>query len=166
MAPHEYMTWLWNDKTSASRNANGSTFEYAIASVLLSRHISPFYVQANILHVDGVSFDFVLFRAGLDPIVISAKTSLRERWKQAELEGRVLKSVYTKALCYLVTMDEGQADNIQSKVEKREAVGIDRVVRANKIGFSELISELTSHTYKEAVVQPPVLKSRIVSLIQ
>jgi hypothetical protein len=49
------------------------------------------------------------------PICISAKTSLRERYKQADFEAIALKYVHRKALSFLVTLEENEAKSVKAK---------------------------------------------------
>jgi hypothetical protein len=88
------------------------------------------------------------------PICISAKTSLRERYKQADLEAIALKYVHRKALSYLVTLEENEARSVKEKIKSGDVIGLDNVVVATSNEFNELIEELKSYKFSE----PPTVK--------
>lgn len=73
------------------------------------------------------------------PICISAKTSLRERYKQADLEAIALKYVHRRALCYLVTLDISEAKKVKEKIKSGDVIGLDKVVVATSDEFNDLI---------------------------
>jgi len=154
MEPHVYIAFAWKkyQKTGArTNNLNGAIFERILSCCLKSNGIGVVYEQARLLHIPGVSFDFVAFEEGLRPVVISAKTSLRERWKQAELEGRLLKQVYHRASCYLVTLNKKERENISRKITEQQAIGIDGVVAADRAEFTDLIRKLGQLKYESAI---------------
>ena len=70
------------------------------------------------------------------------KTSLRERYKQADLESIALKYVHRKALSYLITLDEKEANGVKNKIVSGDVIGLDNVIVATNPEFDELILEL------------------------
>lgn len=89
------------------------------------------------------------------PICISAKTSLRERYKQADLEAIALKYVHRKALSYLVTLEGNEARSVKAKIKSGDVIGLDNVVVATSFEFNDLIKELKSFQFSE----PPTVKA-------
>ena len=83
------------------------------------------------------------------PICISVKTSLRERYKQADLEAIALKYVHRKALSYLVTLLEKEANSVKAKIKSGDIIGLDKVIVATNDEFNELITELKSFQFIE-----------------
>lgn len=79
------------------------------------------------------------------PICISAKTSLRERYKQADLEAIALKYVHRKSLCYLITLNSSEADSVNGKIKKGDVIGLDKVILADSIEFNKLIEDIRSY---------------------
>ena len=110
--PKDYVKVYW-DALSADANATlrGSIFEYIIYTLLYREGIRPFYTQAKVAFVPNVNFDTLLYCRST-PVSLSLKTSLRERYKQADLEAIALKYVHRKSKCYLLTMDSKEASVI------------------------------------------------------
>lgn len=125
-----------------SNSLNGAVFEAILASVFLRHAISPIFVQANVVFVPNVNFDFILYSGEFGPISISAKTSLRERYKQADLEAVSLKYVHRKAKCFLVTLHAEEAHNLNKKIQNGDMLGIDEVILADSSAFDGLIERL------------------------
>lgn len=126
---------------------NGTIFEGILATLFYRREIKPLYVQAQVAFVPNVNFDFIAYTHEYGPVILSAKTSLRERYKQADLEGMMLRHVHRKSKSYLITMDVNEAQTVNNKINVGDALGIDKVVVATNSDFDDLISELRKLTY-------------------
>ena len=96
-SPAEFIKLSWEKvlNNDLTRNENGAIFEYLVAVCLYAKKILPFYLQAKISFVPNATYDIVLYTAEGYPITLSIKTSLRERYKQADLEELALKNVFT-----------------------------------------------------------------------
>lgn len=129
---------------------NGKIFEYILSSLLINENLLPFYVQAKIAFVPNADYDFLLYCKEKGPIVLSAKTSLRERYKQADLEAVALKYVYRKSESYLITIDQKEASSIQAKVISGDVIGIDRVIYVLTDEFDDFINYLKKHKFEQA----------------
>ena len=55
------------------------------------------------------NFDLVVYTEERGPVVLSLKTSIRERYKQAEFEAQAMKDVHRRAKNFLVTMEKDEA---------------------------------------------------------
>ena len=131
----------------------GPVFELLLASTFCRTQLFPFYKGAQIGFIPGIKYDFVFYTVEHGPIVISAKTSLRERWKQADLEAMALKNVHRKSLSYLVTLDK---DAVRTRREKEaESIGLNGFVMADHSEFDELIESLG----KMSIVEAPEIKA-------
>ena len=118
--PSEYINKLWSKyESQPERNANlnGKMFEYILASLCIRESILPIYMSAKVAFVPNVIYDLMFYTAEKGPICWSVKTSLRERYKQADLESIALKYVHRKALSYLVTLNENEANNVKLKIK-------------------------------------------------
>ena len=73
--------------------------------------------------IPNIEFDFVAYSKEIGPIVLSAKTSLRERYKQADLEGMMMRQVHRRAKSYLLTLDKDEAMNVNSKIQEGKVLG-------------------------------------------
>lgn len=153
--PSEYVKEVWAAFKSGvgeikNNSINGKIFEHILSSLLINENLLPFYAQAKVAFVPNADYDFLLYCDEKGPIVLSAKTSLRERYKQADLEAIALKYVYRKSESYLIAMDKDEAGHIQKKVRSGDVIGIDKVIYAASDEFDEFIGYLKSHEFKKA----------------
>lgn len=139
---HTFIRNLWQRYPANSNNMNGKVFECLVACCLYRAGILPFYIQAKLAFIPNVNFDFVAYSKEYGPVVLSVKTSLRERYKQADLEGMMLRQVHRKSKSYLLTLDESEAFNVNEKINKGEVLGLDKVILATAPDFDLLILEL------------------------
>lgn len=148
--PSKYISIFWNiykNLPDGNKDLNGKIFEYLLATVFVREGIIPIYMNAKVAFVPNVNFDLMFYTSERGPICISAKTSLRERYKQADLEAIALKYVHRKALSFLVTMDEKEADKTKVKIKKGEIIGLENIILATSLEFDELISELKQYEF-------------------
>lgn len=144
----DYVTNCWqkyNDHGGGSNNVNGLIFEYILATLLIREEILPFYLQAKVVFVPNVDYDILIYTKEFGPIALSAKTSLRERYKQADLEAIALKYVHRKAKNYLITLDSKEGDRVRKKIMTGDVIGLDDVVIANTPAFSDFIQNLKKY---------------------
>jgi hypothetical protein len=126
-----------------------------IASCLIKNEILPFFWQAQLEFVPLANFDLVVYTEERGPVVLSLKTSIRERYKQAEFEAQAMKDVHRRAKNFLVTMEKDEAVSLQAKIDSGVLTGIDGVVVANEKSFDELIDLLKSLS----IVDTPVFSA-------
>jgi hypothetical protein len=143
-----YITTLWaRYKNKTSPVLNGKVFEGLIACALYRAKILPLFVEAKVAFIPNVSFDFIAYREEFGPIILSVKTSLRERYKQADLEGMMLRQVHRRAQSYLLTLNSSEAKSVNKKIKNGEVLGIDNVVDVTTPDFDILINTLKSMTF-------------------
>ena len=165
--PKEYVQKYWdayNASGKINNNLNGKLFEIIIMTLLYREGIVPFYTQAHVTFVPSIDFDVILYKEdqyGHIPYCLSLKTSLRERWKQADLEGEALTKVHRRAKCYLLCLHEGETKRINQKIVSGEAVGIDEVVYCLTDRFDSFIDELKSATYRRSI-QVDVVTGKVI----
>jgi hypothetical protein len=155
--PSEYVSLYWqaySNHPEGNNNLNGKIFEYILATLCVREGILPLYLSAKVAFVPNVIYDLMFYTQERGPICISAKTSLRERYKQADLEAIALKYVHRKALSFLVTLEENEAKSVKAKIKSGDVIGLDNVVVATSNDFNDLIKELRSFTFSE----PPTVK--------
>ncbi len=124
---------------------NGKFFELCIATLLVRQRIVPFYMQARMAFVPNIEYDFILYSGDAGPICVSTKTTLRERYKQADLEAVALKYVHRRAKSYLVNISERENRNLQTKIAHGELMGIDESIYAFSDQFDEFVARLSTH---------------------
>lgn len=164
--PHEYVQKYWDAYQNHSGNnssLNGNIFELIIETLLYREGILPFYIQAKAAFVPNVVFDVLLY-AESEPICLSIKTSLRERYKQADLEAVALKYVHRKAKCYLLTLEKNEANSVAAKIENSEVLGLDGITYCLSEELDNLINQLKNKTFTESV-QVPVISGQVVKPI-
>ena len=133
---------------------NGKVFEYVLVTLCIRENILPVYLSAKVAFVPNVVYDIMFYTSERGPICWSVKTSLRERYKQADLESIALKYVHRKALSYLITLDEKEANGVKNKIVSGDVIGLDNVIVATNPEFDELILELKEFVFSE----PPTVK--------
>lgn len=155
--PSEYIQKYWDAfllHPERNNNLNGKVFEYILATLCVRENILPIYMSAKVAFVPNVIYDLMFYTAERGPICWSVKTSLRERYKQADLEAIALKYVHRKALSYLITLEENEARSVKSKIKSGDVIGLDNVIVATSDEFNQLFSELKEFEFSE----PPTVK--------
>ena len=155
--PNEYIQQYWNayiQHPERNNNLNGKVFEYILATLCVREGILPIYMSAKVAFVPNVIYDLMFYTNERGPICWSVKTSLRERYKQADLEAIALKYVHRKALSYLITLEENEARSVKAKIKNGDVIGLDDVIIATKEEFNELAAELKEFEFSE----PPTVK--------
>jgi hypothetical protein len=155
--PSEYISIYWEAYQShpeGNNNLNGKIFEYILATLFVREGLLPLYLSAKVAFVPNVIYDLMFYTSERGPICLSAKTSLRERYKQADLEAIALKYVHRKALSYLVTLEENEAKSVKAKIKTGDVIGLDNVVVATSNDFNDLVNELKQYQFSE----PPTVK--------
>ena len=155
--PNEYVQKYWTKYSGhpdKNNNLNGKVFEYILATLCVREGILPIYMSAKVAFVPNVIYDLMFYTTERGPICWSVKTSLRERYKQADLESIALKYVHRKALSYLITLEENEAKSVKAKIKTGDVIGLDNVIVATNEEFNELIAELKEFEFSE----PPTVK--------
>lgn len=113
-----------------------------MASLFVREGIKPMFLQASVAFVPNVIYDTILYSVENYPISISLKTSLRERYKQADLEAIALKYVHRRAESYLLSLDEHEISDVKSKIKNGSVLGINRAIYSLSEEFDEFINAL------------------------
>lgn len=149
--PHEFVSIAYNSYTSqypSNPSINGRIFEYCICETLTQEGITPFYYQATFTFAPIVDFDIVCYHPR-QPVILSVKVSLRERYKQAVLEGSMLKGVYGAARSYLLTLSD-EFHSVRRQIQEESVVGLTDCLRADSPEFDNLIDQLRQAKFTEA----------------
>ncbi|MBR4625840.1 MAG: hypothetical protein PUC50_00805 [Bacteroidales bacterium] len=150
--PHEYIKHCWQKyekNGTKEKSINGAFFEHIIYTLLYRENILPFYTQVKVAFVPNIEFDTILYSKS-SPICLSLKTSLRERYKQADLEAIALKYVHRKAQSYLLTLSSSEALLIKNKIEDGQVIGLDNVIDCNSDEIDDLIKKLKKKVFTES----------------
>ena len=149
--PQDYIAKYWQalEKTG-NPTLHGNIFEYIIYTLLYREGIRPFYTQAKVAFVPNVNFDALLY-SQLTPVSLSLKTSLRKRYKQADLEAIALKYVHRRSKCYLLTMDSKEANVQKSKILSGDIIGLDEIIDCTSDDINKLITNLKATTFTTSI---------------
>ena len=145
----------------ANNNLRGEFFELLVALALYKWDVRPFYYQAKLALIPETDYDFALWTQQ-GPVVLSVKTSLRERVKQAALEAVALRMVHRRAECYVLTLNQDEATNAQRKVERGDLPALSAVITASTADFDVLIQRLATSQLMAAPTVPLIAHSRSV----
>jgi hypothetical protein len=142
--------WKLLSPMISDNKARGSAFEFLIAFTLLRERISPFYYQVAFNNIAWAEYDILVYTKEIGPIVLSCKTSLRERWKQAEFEAQLLKRDYPNSRSFLITMDP--SNSVANKIKNGPKTGLEKVMRPNQPIFDRTMEEIGNYTITTAPI--------------
>lgn len=172
-SPSDYISIYWNayinkrdslglnDQTQ--RGINGKIFEYIIATLLIRESIYPIFMNAKVAFVPNINYDLLLYSTDQGPICLSAKTSFRERYKQADLEAIALKYVHRKSKSYLLTLTENDATSVNNKQRIGDVIGLDKAIYTLSYAFDDLIEEIRGYSLTDAPTISVIESSQIVT---
>lgn len=146
----EFVTHYWTkykENYSSNNSLNGLIFENIIMLSLARRGIDNIYYQTELTYVPSAIFDIFLYSEETS-IALSIKTTLRERWKQADLEALAVKQVHKNAKCYVITLAHSEV-RARRKYDSIYA-GLDGFILADTKEFDEFIDKLMSIDFKVA----------------
>ena len=165
--PSEYVSIYW-DRYQAledrNSNLNGKVFEYILATLCVREGILPLFLSAKVAFVPNVIYDLMFYTKERGPICWSVKTSLRERYKQADLESIALKYVHRKALSYLITLEANEARNVKEKIKTGDVIGLDDVIVATSSEFDQLVSDLKEYMFEEPPTVTVIESNQVVTV--
>ena len=148
-SPSDYVNKYWTKYTEVreSSTLNGKMFELIIATLFIREGLLPLYLQAKVAFVPNIEFDSLLYSHECGPIAFSLKTSLRERYKQADLEAIALKYVHRKAKSYLLTLEEHECSVVNEKIKSGEVIGLNQAILCSSEDFNNLITNLKTYEF-------------------
>ena len=146
------------------RGVNGKIFEYILATLLIREDILPIFLSSKVAFVPNISYDLMLYSTDRGPICLSAKTSFRERYKQADLEAIALKYVHRRSLCYLLTLTEKDAKDVNKKQSIGDVIGLDKAIFVLSDDFNDLIDELKKFNLTESPNVNIIESTQIITL--
>ncbi|UXU57516.1 hypothetical protein MUA95_01520 [Staphylococcus agnetis] len=144
--PSDFIDKTWNffkENYKSNNSINGKIFENLIVYILAYEGIKHIYEQAEVVFVPNAIFDIVLYHPK-KTFTLSLKTTLRERWKQADLEAYAIKNVLKESSSYVITLSENEVITRRKKYKIGEDFynGLDGFILANTEEFDKLVSTL------------------------
>jgi hypothetical protein len=164
--PSDYVSQCWSKyqaSPNTNNNLNGKIFEYILATLCVREGILPLYLSAKVAFVPNVIYDLMFYSSERGPICWSVKTSLRERYKQADLESIALKYVHRKALSYLITLEENEARSVKNKIKTGDVIGLDDVIVATSSEFDTLVTALKKYQFEKPPTVEVITSSQIIT---
>lgn len=157
LAGWDYWNQLADRNNQGTRPITGRILEFLVMDALWYHGIKPIYYQARITQIPHTVYDVFLYHR-IAPISISCKASLGERWKQADLEGAALRSVYRGATNVLVTT-HADGHKRQREVQERTIVGLDQVIviEHGETSFDRFLSDVGERSLAMAEPVLPVV---------
>lgn len=157
----KYREYVPTEGISKNNSTNGKIFEYIIETLFVRERITPMYLQATVAFVPNVRYDILTYCKEFGPIAFFLKTSLRERYKQADLEAIALKYVHRKAKCYILTLDAKECHVANNKIKNGDVIGINECILCTSPRFNEFIAELKSY-YFELAGKVDIIESKYI----
>lgn len=118
-------------------------------------------MQAKVSFIPNVNYDFIVYTKNLGPISISSKTSLRERYKQADLEAVALKYIHRNAISYLVTLNSQECSRRKSDIGSLMA--INDIILATSNDFDNILDGIKKNTIQLAPTVKIVTSNTIIT---
>jgi hypothetical protein len=127
----------------------GRWLEWALLVALKQQGITPSYWQAEFTKVPNAFNDVMLWSKEHGPVILSCKTSLRERYKQADLEAVALRQYFPNGRFFLVTLDADKKHvaHIRKKIGDKELLALQAVY--DETNADELLAFLKTLTLTE-----------------
>jgi hypothetical protein len=131
---------------SSIGSMGGRWFEWAVLVAMKENKLTPVYWQAEFAPVPNNYNDVMVWSKEHGPVILSCKTSLRERYKQADLEAVALRQHYPNAKFFLITLDENKKHvaNVRKKIASKDLLALQAIYDETNAG--DLIAFLKTLT--------------------
>lgn len=133
-----FMSAFWEEASSHGRTS-GALFELMVACCLYDARVGTFYRHATLQDSPKVESDLLVWTREGMPWCIQMTSTLRERYKLADLQAFRVKAAYHNAAFFLLTMDQFDT----SKRSKKDFESLDELVYCGSAAFDSLIEKLT-----------------------
>jgi hypothetical protein len=142
-----FMSAFW-DEASTHGQTSGALFELMVASCLYDARVGTFYRHANLQGSPKVETDLLVWTREGKPWCIQMTSTLRERYRLADLQAFRVKASYQNAAFFLLTMDQFDT----AKRSKKDFESLDELVYCGSAAFDSLIAQLTFSSSNECDV--------------
>lgn len=161
LKPHELMqhglSYLAANFKS-SKNLNGAVLQALVEECLRANDVVPFYSEVTMQFVPVARYDIIVYTRKFGPINLSLKTTLRERWKQAEFEGMALRRVHRRARVYVV--NNSRIETVTRRNKRSQCEAIRDFIVCTTADFDKLIADLKSWRPTHAKSVPIIKRGR------
>jgi hypothetical protein len=104
--PSKFMETAYTKFSTGMARYNGKLFEGLFIAILGRAGISHLILDAAYTCLPYSTIDVAIYTSQGVPILISLKSSLRERWKQSDLEFGRIRSLKPNAICVIATLED------------------------------------------------------------
>ncbi|GLH60895.1 hypothetical protein [Paulownia witches'-broom phytoplasma] len=147
---HQQLNHYFNQNNINSQNQKvirGKINEYLILLYLQNQGIIHLYPQAYLFFIPDIKFDLVLFTKNKRIIAFNFKTCLRDRYKQAMVEGQQLKKLDTRFEFYLLTNKEPETQRLNNKINQGKVQGINQVINLFSNSANNFLQNLITRQF-------------------
>ena len=138
----DYIQDVWNDAKRLGIGTgpqSGPLFEMLIGSVFIAADVAPFFRRAELANARKIECDFLFWESSSEvPICIELTSTLRERYKLADLQAFKIKANYPNGKFFQLTMDYKDA----SRRSNKDFESLDGLVFAGSPQFESVISAI------------------------
>lgn len=100
---HVESIWIEAKRLSVD---SGSLFEMLVGSIFIAADLTPLYSNAELKEAIGLEMDYLIWNSKSDaPVCFQLTSTLRERFRLADLQAFKVKTRYPRAEFHLLTMD-------------------------------------------------------------
>jgi hypothetical protein len=128
---------LW-EKAKQRRVASGALFELIVSACLYDAKVSTFYRHASLECCPKLESDLLVWSQYGEPWCIQLTSTLRERYKLADLQAFRMKSSYPNAVVFLLTMDQFDT----AKRARTDFESLDELIYCGNESFDLLMERL------------------------
>ena len=104
--PSRFMESAYAKFSTGMPRHNGKLFEGLFLAILGRSGLSHVILDAEYSCLPYSTIDIAIYNENNSPALISLKSSLRERWKQSDLEFSRIKSLNPRATCAIATLED------------------------------------------------------------
>lgn len=136
-----------NYHSQSQKVIRGKINEYLILLYFQNQGIIHLYPQAYLFFIPDIKFDLVLFTKNKRIIAFNFKTCLRDRYKQAMVEGQQLKKLDTRFEFYLLTNNEPETQRLNHKINQGKVQGINQVINLFSNSANNFLQNLITRQF-------------------
>ncbi|QYC30712.1 hypothetical protein HGD80_02535 [Paulownia witches'-broom phytoplasma] len=147
---HQQLNHYFNQNNINSQNQKvirGKINAYLILLYFQNQGIIHLYPQAYLFFIPDIKFDLVLFTKNKRIIAFNFKTCLRDRYKQAMVEGQQLKKLDTRFEFYLLTNNEPETQRLNHKINQGKVQGINQVINLFSNSANNFLQNLITRQF-------------------
>jgi len=108
LQPSLFMDKGYEQLATGVARHNGRIFEGLFLAVLGREGIRHLILGAEYECLPYSTIDIAIYSSTGGPFLISLKSSLRERWKQSDLEFSIIKKLNPNAVCAIATLEDAK----------------------------------------------------------